>query len=142
MRWWAAQATDDQPGPTPDVQMFVAYHDPEIRTEVPHSLGLQKSMLGVVHAFATRRMAGSNNLVIAHEMLHTLGATDKYDPADNQPVYPEGYAEPDREPLHPQTHAEIMGGRIPVNEWEAAIPESLRWARVGPTTAAEINWTN
>ena len=142
IRWWAGQATDGQSGPTPDVRMFVAYHDPEIRTTVPHSLGLQKSMLGVVHAFATRRMAGSNNLVIAHELLHTLGATDKYDPVDNQPIHPEGFADPDRQPLYPQIHAEIMGGRIPVTEWEAAIPESLQWARVGHATAAELNWTN
>ena len=26
-------------------------------------------------------MDGANDVVIAHELLHTLGATDKYDPA-------------------------------------------------------------
>lgn len=140
LQWWAGAATDDQPGPTPDVRMFVVFHDPDVQPTVPHSVGLARGMVGVVHAFAARRMAGSNQFVIAHELLHTLGATDKYRPDDNLPVYPAGYAEPERRPLHPQTHAEIMGGRIPVAENEARIPEGLTHARVGPVTAAEINW--
>ena len=44
-----------------------------------HSTGLQKGMLGVVNAFASADQEGSNAVVIAHELLHTFGATDKYD---------------------------------------------------------------
>jgi len=40
-------------------------------------------------------------VVIAHELLHTVGATDKYDPATNESSLPEGYAEPDKIPLFP-----------------------------------------
>ena len=36
--------------------------------------------------------------------------------------------------------AEIMGGRIPVSQREAQIPESLDLVFVGETTAYEINW--
>ena len=56
------------------------YHDPSTLQTVPDSHGMQKGLIGVVHAFAQRPMAGTNNIVITHELLHTLGATDKYDP--------------------------------------------------------------
>jgi hypothetical protein len=85
-------------------------------------------------------MHGENCIVIAHELLHTLGATDKYDPADGKPVFPVGFAEPDRHPLYPQPFAEIMAGRRMVSEslWE--MPSSLDEVTIGETTATEINW--
>lgn len=140
MRMWANETTDDQPGAPPDVRMFVIYHDPAVRTQVPHSLGLQKGLLGVVHVFADRQMKGSNQFVIAHEMLHTLGASDKYALDSNLPLFPIGYAEPDASPRHPQRFAEIMGGRIPISPSEATMPASLKHARVGSETALEIRW--
>ena len=73
-------------------------------------------------------------------MLHTLGATDKYDLRTNMPSYPDGFAHPERRPLYPQTHAEIMGGRIALDDTSAMIPASLDDALVGPTTAEEIRW--
>jgi hypothetical protein len=107
MRYWAWRV-DAPPGPAPDIKLFVLYHDPAISPALPHSLGLQKGLLGVVHVFADAGMRGSNDTVIAHELLHTLGATDKYDLASNQPMHPDGFAEPDREPLYPQSLAELM----------------------------------
>ena len=94
------------------------------------------------NAYASRRHAGANNVIIAHEFLHTLGATDKYDPGTGMPAYPLGYADPSREPRYPQTHAEIMGGRIPLAEDDAVIPKSLRYAVIGPQTATEIRLTD
>jgi hypothetical protein len=73
-------------------------------------------------------------------MLHTLGASDKYLPGTNQPIYPIGYAEPDASPVHPQRYAEIMGGRVPISQSEARMPRSLKAARVGSATALEIRW--
>ena len=35
-----------------DIRVFVVYHDPALRPAVPHSLGLQKGLVGVVHADA------------------------------------------------------------------------------------------
>jgi hypothetical protein len=122
--------------------MFVLYHDPAVSESVPHSLGLQKGLLGVVHAFATRDMDGENNIVIAHELLHTLGATDKYDPADDEPSYPDGYGDPEQRPLYPQESAEIMAGRRMTSQTSWEMPETLREVVVGATTAAEINWTS
>lgn len=123
-----------------DIRMFVLYHDPRLTPSVPHSLGLQKGLLGVVYAFADPEMDGSNAVVIAHEALHALGATDKYEPGSGLPRFPEGYADPDADPRHPQEAAEIMAGRIALSPGEAETPESLDDVVVGGTTAAEINW--
>src|SRR5581483_10543090 len=103
--------------------------------------GLQKGLLGVVHVFALGPMSGSNSIVIAHELLHTLGATDKYDLRTGMPVYPSGFAEPDRKPLYPQPRAEIMAGRRALSASQYEMPGSLREVLVGPVTAREIRWT-
>ena len=140
LRWWAWRALSGQPGPTPDIRLFVIFHDAETEGALPHSIGLREGRIGVAHVFAAPRMQGSNNVVIAHELLHTLGATDKYDPATNLPVFPGGFAEPLRQPRLPQRYAELMGGRIPLSETGAEIPESLGQVRVGAVTAAELRW--
>lgn len=140
-RYWAWRAAEHGAGPAPDIDLFVLYHDPEKTQSVPHSVGLQKGLYGIINAFASRDSAGSNDTVIAHETLHTLGATDKYSLGDNQPMHPIGYAQPDRNPLYPQDTAELMGGRIPLSPTESSIPQSLRQVVVGPATALEIGWT-
>ncbi len=139
IRWWAWRVTSDQPGPRPDIKLFLVYHDPDTHPVLAHSLGLQKGMLGICNVFSDRAMAGSNKVVVAHEMLHTLGASDKYAGADSLPLFPSGYAEPDRDPLYPQRYADIMGGRVPVSARDATIPTRLRNVRVGAPTALEIN---
>ena len=140
MRWWASSIADDQNEPfDPDVRIFVRYHAPQEEFVLENSVGLQKGMVGVVNAFAGHSHAGANNVVIAHEFLHTLGATDKYDPANGFPDYPLGVAEPDRSPVYPQRYAEIMGGRIPLSSVDAIIPKSLKHVVIGDTTAEEIN---
>ena len=140
MRWWARQMTNHHPGPAPDIRLFLIYYDPESSPTLGHSLGLQKGLIGVVNVFALRSQGETNNFVIAHEMLHTLGATDKYDLRSNLPLYPEGYGDPERMPLYPQPNAEIMGGRIPISQTEAVMPRSLSEASIGPATAEEIRW--
>lgn len=75
----------------------------------------------------------------AHELLHTLGATDKYDAAGHAQV-PNGLAEPALTPRYPQRFAEVMTrGRATAPTVDAA-PESLAELRVGGWTAAEIGW--
>ncbi|OMG55009.1 hypothetical protein BJN45_07605 [Azonexus hydrophilus] len=137
LRWWATQH-DAIAGPKPQVRLFVLYHDPERNAELPHSTGLSKGQLGLIHAFSSRRQHRQNNVVIAHELLHTFGASDKYDLTNSQPIHPHGYAEPDKSPLLPQRSAEIMGGRIPVTEQRADIPASLLQTMIGELTAREI----
>ena len=141
MRWWASDVAESQDNPAPDVRIFVRYHTPGSEVVLENSVGLQKGMVGIVNAYASRRHAGANNVIIAHEFLHTLGATDKYDPATGLPAFPLGYAEPDRQPRYPQRYAEIMGGRIPLAQDDAVIPKSLRFALIGDLTAKEIRLT-
>lgn len=137
LRWWAAQH-DQIDGPKPQVRLFVLFHDPELSAAVPHSTGLSKGQLGVIHAFASRLQRKQNAVVIAHELLHTFGASDKYNLGTLQPIYPQGYAEPERNPRLPQNLAEIMGGRTPIDEQNAEIPASLADTVIGPETAKEI----
>ncbi len=138
LRYWAWQH-EKYRGPKAHVRLFVIYHDPRRTERVPHSLGLEKGLLGVVHGFAARAATGSNNVIITHELLHTLGATDKYDSSNNLPRFPDGYAEPDRIPRYRQSKAEIMGGRIPIDASQAEVPDSLTHVIIGGLTAREIN---
>lgn len=141
MRWWASSTAGEQDDIEPDVRVFVRYHEPHGTLSLENSVGLQKGMIGIVNAYASRRQRGINNVIIAHEFLHTLGATDKYDGVDGQPSVPDGLADPERKPLYPQKLAEIMGGRIALAADDAVIPKNLRYAIIGPLTASEINLT-
>lgn len=140
LRFWAWRVGNDGSHPPPDIRMFVLFHDPASTPSVPHSLGLQKGLVGVVYAYADGGMTGANNIVIAHEFLHTVGASDKYDGDDDRPLFPTGYADPEQQPLYPQERAEVMAGRRMLSEHEWDMPASLRGVVVGPETAAEINW--
>lgn len=140
MRFWSAFTDHNDPELSwRSVKIYVVYHRGEPNKALPHSLGLQKGLIGLVHAFATRVQTAQNNVVIAHELLHTVGATDKYDEYGS-PIYPIGYANPNRQPLHPQRSAEIMAGRIPVTRYNSVMAHSLRSSTIGPLTAQEINW--
>lgn len=137
LRWWASR-NDRIDGPKPHVRLFVLFHDPEVMSRLPHSTGLSKGQLGLIHAFASRRQHRQNIVVITHELLHTFGASDKYDLASGLPIHPDGYADPERNPRHPQEMAEIMGGRVPRDERTADIPPGLGLTLIGPATASEI----
>jgi hypothetical protein len=146
--WWTlktrlyARRAANVPGrPRSHIRVFVVYHDPKVSESVPHSLGTQKGLIGVVHAFADRNMTGSNAIVIAHETLHTVGATDKYDIETGVPIYPGGYGEPALSPRFPQRYAEIMAGQRAISDHEQEMPETLRDVVVGAQTAEEIGWT-
>jgi hypothetical protein len=140
LRWFAAHAAELPGRAPPRIRLFVLYHDSSTLERAPDSHGLQKGLVGVVHAFADRAMAGSNNIVIAHELLHTVGASDKYDPNTGAPLFPAGFADRDRRPLYPQPQAEIMAGRRPLSAQEWEMPRTLASEVVGPETALEIRW--
>jgi len=142
MRWWAGSVAGDQDDIAPDVRIFVRYHRPDHSMTLENSVGLQKGMVGIVNGFASRRQRGRNNVVIAHEFLHTLGATDKYSEINGHPIAPYGLAEPGRDPLYPQRFAEIMGGRIALAADDSVIPKNLGLAVIGELTASEIRLTD
>ena len=140
LRRYRAQVIGNIARSRPKIALFLQYHDPARSSVLPHSLGLQRGLTGVVHLFATRSQAAQNAIVTAHELLHTFGATDKYDPANDAPVYPGGFAEPLREPRYPQRYAEIMAGRVPLAPDRQEMPDDLSQVLIGPVTAAEIGW--
>jgi hypothetical protein len=139
LRYWAWSVSRQTPEPQ-DVRLFVLYHDPAVTPTVPHSLGLTKGLIGVVYAFAAPQMNEENNVVIAHELLHTVGAGDKYDPSNDAPRFPDGYGDSKQNPLFPQRYAELMAGRrmLAPDRWEQ--PASLDEVVIGPATASEIRW--
>jgi hypothetical protein len=139
LRYWVYKHTPDESNGEHRIRLFVLYHKADNNKALAHSLGLQKGLIGVIHAFADDRQTQQNAVVMAHEILHTVGASDKYD-SYNQPIFPSGYAEPDKTPLHPQRYAELMAGRIAVSENDAHIPHSLKQVRIGEETAREIQW--
>ena len=139
LRWYAFRHTPFW-GSLGRVRLFVLYHEPRDDQPLPHSLGMQKGLIGVVHVFASDGQRAQNAVVITHELLHALGATDKYDRATDQPLYPIGYADPYAQPPLPQERAEIMAGRIPVAAGKAVMPDGLEQTMIGYATAAEIGW--
>jgi hypothetical protein len=126
--------------PRPQIALFLLYHDPALASRLPHSAGLQRGLTAVVHLFASRSQEPQNRIVIAHELLHTFGATDKYDMSTGLPKYPDGVADAQLVPTYPQQLAEIMAVKVPLSATEAVMPDSLEEERVGPLTAREIRW--
>lgn len=139
LRWWAIQNTPDDQSNKHRVRIYVLFHEAKNNMALEHSLGLQKGLLGIVHAFASDQQKKQNNVVIAHELLHTVGATDKYDHAGN-PVVPDGLAEPERNPIYPQRRAEIMAGTVALSATKSKMASSLKQCVTSNKTALEIGW--
>jgi hypothetical protein len=141
VRYFAARTAWRDPLPTPDIQVFAQYSPatPGVAS-VPDSVGLSKGLVAVTYLYADREAAATNQVVLAHELLHTLGATDKYDLRTGQPRVPDGLGDPAQRPMYPQQFGEIMAGRIATGATTAVIGESLDDMLVGPLTATEIGW--
>ncbi len=77
--------------------------------------------------------------VVAHELMHTLGATDRYD-ATGRTLIPDGLGEPDRSPLYPQRYFEVMARNRVLAPGNEEAPDTVEQIVVGRTTAREIGW--
>ena len=142
MRWWAWMRDLETDLVAPDIQMFVMYHSVGPETEMGISVGMRKGRYGLVKAYAQESRNNINLIVLTHEMLHVLGASDKYILSNGEPIFPQGYADPEKRPLFPQKQAEIMGGRIPINSFSSVMPKSLKQCKIGKQTAEEIGFFN
>jgi len=140
LRYWTYRYAPDTQSNSNRIRLYVLYHQGSEEQPLEHSLGLQQGLIGIIHAYAKPQQNTQNSLIMAHEILHTVGATDKYDYRNTLPIYPDGYVKPQQQPLYPQRFAELMAGRIPVNAQYAKMPSSLRFCRIGLKTAQEINW--
>jgi hypothetical protein len=95
--------------------------------------------VGVAEADVDDGMLDLALFVAAHELFHTLGASDKYD-ATGHAVFPAGFAEPERVPLYPQRGAELMARNLPLSPTSERPPETLTELWIGSETAREIGW--
>lgn len=139
MRWLATRLRW-QADVSGDIIVLAVFHEPTEGVALDRSTALDKGFIAVAHLFADRNARPTNEIVLAHELLHTLRATDKYSLTTNAPAYPDGYAAPDARPLLPQTKAELMAGRIALDERRAEMPRDLDEVVIGAATAREIGW--
>lgn len=139
LRYWSWK-TDNHTGIKPQVRAYALFFTPNDTKQLAHSTGLKESKIALIQLSAHKKATQKNNVIILHELLHTLGATDKYDLRNNQPIFPDGYAEPNLKPTLPQRKAEIMGGRVAITQFDSRIPAGLMQTVVGAKTAREIGW--
>ncbi len=140
MRWWAWKNAREKGLAPSDVRMFVIYNKVDPDKLLERSVGIKNASYGVVNAVGSPHMAARDRIVISHELLHILGATDKYDLRTGQPFAPAGLANPEKQPLYPQHRAEIMGGRIATSPQRWRRPPTLKSCVIGTRTATEIGW--
>jgi hypothetical protein len=123
-----------------DERIYVAARPPASTAhEMVEGSSEQDGRVGIVSVELDASMADLTSFVIAHELLHTLGASDKYD-ATGHALVPGGLAEPDAVPLYPQRYAEVMARNRPVAPGVEKVPATLEELGVGPATAGEIGW--
>lgn len=138
LRYWAYKNAANNNNKT-TISVFVMYKR-YLPGDMPiDSISLRNGMLAVVHAFANPERQGLNNVVFAHELMHTVGATDKYNDK-LQPVFPDGFAFPNNNPPYPQEFCELMAIYIPITPERADLPHDLSQCVIGIETAHEINW--
>ena len=120
----------------PQIRIFVLYHDPSFTQSVPHSVGMQKGLVGVVHAFAEREMTRPTTW-----SSRTRSCTRSAPPTNTirkrwrrcfRSVTPNRNASR----CYPQTLTEIMAGRSRVDAQHFEMPESLAEVVVGAATRA------
>ncbi len=99
----------------------------------------QGGRVGVALADVDSEMLDLALFVAAHELFHTLGATDKYDEV-GRARFPGGFAQPARQPLYPQPGAELMARNVPLSPTSERPVDSLKELFVGEETAREIGW--
>lgn len=138
-RWFAWHNSPVVPVP-PDVRLYLLFYDVDQHQVLSHSTALNKGRIGRVNLFGDRAHAKQNLVVVSHELLHALTATDKYDLQTGLPIYPDGYADPDKKPRYPQYYAELMGGSVPISTHKKEMPASLNQTLIGFKTAKEIGW--
>ncbi len=105
-----------------------------------HSRGSEKGRVAAVYVDLNEQNPGYGVLTVAHELAHTLGAQDFYNPRTYLAMHPEGFVEPFADPLYPQEFAELMAGDIPIGPSSEREAQSLDDVRIGYATARDLGW--
>ena len=123
-----------------DGKIYVRLSPPQTRRRARvEGLGQDGGRIAVASIELSEDSVDFGLFVIAHELFHLLGASDRYAP-DGTAEIPGGLGEPELEPRYPQRSVEVMArGRV-LSRGEEVPPSHLDELRVGPTTASEIGW--
>lgn len=138
-RFYAWKQHQRQDG-SASVTLFLNYYDPKKTQQLKHSTALENGRIGSINVFASKHQSAQNQVILVHELLHALGAKDKYDLSTGQPHYPSGYAFPNQKPLFPQMKGELMAGHIPTSDFKSVMPDFLDQMVIGDITAKELGW--
>jgi hypothetical protein len=121
-----------------DARVYVVVRPPS-QSGFVEGMSEHGGRIGVALAELDETTVALTLFVAAHELFHTLGATDRYD-AEGRTLFPDGLAEPDKSPQFPQRYAELMARNRPIDAEREVPPASLDELWVGKKTAAEIGW--
>ncbi|MBI2395789.1 MAG: hypothetical protein HYV09_39860 [Deltaproteobacteria bacterium] len=123
-----------------DARVYVVLKAPATATRrFVEGASEQGGRIGMLEVDLDASMVDFALFVTTHELLHTIGALDKYGPDGNARI-PDGLGDPEAHPLFPQTLAEPMArGRV-IAPGREEPPDSLEMLRVGKATAREIGW--
>jgi hypothetical protein len=130
----------DVPSAGFDSRLYLVVRAPKSQSRLfVEGMSEQGGRVGIAEAELDPTMPGFVLFVAAHELFHTLGATDKYDERGLASV-PAGLAEPELTPLYPQRYAEVMARNRPIAPGVEQPPVSIDELSVGAVTAAEVGW--
>jgi hypothetical protein len=123
-----------------DGKIYLRLSEPRsARRSLVEGLGEDGGRIAVTNLELREDSADFGLFVVAHELFHLLGATDRYGP-DGNAVLPEGLGDPQLDPLYPQQQIEVMArGRV-IRPGVEEAPDQLDELRVGRLTALEIGW--
>jgi hypothetical protein len=123
-----------------DATLYLYFYSAHRRStfQEHHPVATKRQRFGIVFVPLESRTRQFYSALVAHELCHTFGASDKYE--GELSVFPDGYAEPGREPRYPQKHAEIMALGIPTGPGTEQRIDGLRDCVVGEKTAREMGW--
>ncbi len=141
--WRYTSAVDEAAGvPTRalDARIYVVAEPPHSGTQnFVEGFSEERGRVGVARVDLNVETVDLALFVVAHELLHTLGATDKYDAVGRTSI-PAGLPEPELLPQFPQRYAEVMARNRVVSATLEVPPQTLGELRVGRVTAEEIGW--
>lgn len=122
-----------------DATVYVMLSNAASQAQRVEGIGEAGGRRGMVFVEANATDLTLETVALAHELLHCLGATDKYD-AKGHAVVPAGLVAPEQSPLYPQPAGEVMVGEVAISETDGRPLRTLSEAQVGPATASEIHW--
>jgi hypothetical protein len=123
-----------------DAVIYVYFYDDDeaARYSRHSSVATRRTRQGVVFSPFGAQHVDRCCVLVAHELCHALGASDKYQ--GERSVFPDGFADPDLSPAYPQERAEIMALGIPIAPGVERRAEDLGDCAMGRKTAQEIGW--